>query len=182
MTEFFENWPIIRSNWWIIWSNRLNFGFLKFFCSFHGSTSFRPNFSIFTEFLKIWRIRHLPNFKEPSNFETLRPARCRLLIGPRASWSCTTSRATWRRALGLAPFFGLGPHYDAPLAGKRRPPSASWRGFTDEPINSWPWSERGAQAQAGAEEAITTGVVAGFWLIIVEVGWHWEVMDFHNLN
>jgi hypothetical protein len=41
--------------------SRLNFVSADFF-------QFLPNF---TEFLKIRRIRHLPNFKEPLNFKTL---------------------------------------------------------------------------------------------------------------
>jgi hypothetical protein len=41
--------------------SRLNFISVDFFWFF-------PNF---TEFLKIRRIRHLPNFKEPPNFETM---------------------------------------------------------------------------------------------------------------
>jgi hypothetical protein len=46
------------------------FRVFKFFL-FHSRLNFGRIFSVLTEFLKIRRIHHLLNFKEPPNFETL---------------------------------------------------------------------------------------------------------------
>jgi hypothetical protein len=46
-------------------------GFQIFHVPFTTQLHFGRIFMGFTEFLKIRRIRHLPNFKEPPNFETL---------------------------------------------------------------------------------------------------------------
>jgi hypothetical protein len=50
------------------------FRVFKFFSvPFVTQLHFGQNFPVFTDFLKIWQIHHLPIFKKPPNFETLGP-------------------------------------------------------------------------------------------------------------